>query len=77
MMVRLNDSVINSVREGLFNIYAVNHVEEAMAILTGKPSGVRNKDGEFPKNSVNYHVQHHLQDLSKLADKKNSRKVGK
>ncbi|HSN93389.1 MAG TPA: ATP-binding protein, partial [Anaeromyxobacteraceae bacterium] len=47
----LRDEVIEAVQAGRFRVYAVEHVDEAMEILTGLPAGTPGPDGRFPAGS--------------------------
>ncbi len=53
----LRDNVIDAARAGKFRIIPVRHIDEGIALLTGKPAGKRGKKGSFPKNSVNARVE--------------------
>jgi len=48
----LNDDVIEAVRQGKFHIYAIGHVDEGIAILTGKEAGQADAHGRYPIDSV-------------------------
>ena len=50
----LKESVVEAVRQGQFNIYSVSTVEEGIEILTGVKAGMRQEDGTFEKDTVNY-----------------------
>lgn len=52
----LKKEVIDSVKDGKFHIYAIGHVDEGIDILTGIPAGVKDKQGNYPKGTVNYMV---------------------
>lgn len=56
----LREDVINAVNEGRFHIYAIDNVDDGIEILTGIKAGKPNKNGEFPKGSVNWHVKQSL-----------------
>ncbi len=47
-----------------FSIYAVDTVDDGIEILTGLPAGERNKDGHFPKNTVNGIVERRLRQMA-------------
>lgn len=50
----LNDEVIEAVKEGKFNIYAIEHINEGIELLMGKKAGEKNQNGNFPRGSINY-----------------------
>jgi predicted ATP-dependent protease len=45
--VLLQGELIEAVRTGGFHVYAVNHINEAMEVLTGMPCGRAYKDGSY------------------------------
>ncbi len=49
----LNDDVTAAVEKGLFHIYAVECVDDALTILTGKVAGEMSARGRYPRDSVN------------------------
>lgn len=49
----LREEVLEAVRQGRFNVWAVATIDEGIALLTGRAAGVRGKDGRYPKDSVN------------------------
>ena len=62
----LRHDVVNAAEEGRFHIYPVETVDDAAALLTNTPSGKREDDGEFTKDSVNYRVEARLIELSEI-----------
>lgn len=60
MNLHLSDEVIESVKNGLFHIYAISSLDEGIEILTGVPAGKKNKDGKFPAGTINYLVYEKL-----------------
>lgn len=62
----LRDDVVDAIEKKRFVLYPINNVDEAMSLLTGLAAGERNKEGEFPENSVNYKVEQHLLELAEL-----------
>ena len=57
----LREDVLQAVEEGQFHIWAVDTVDDGIEILTGMPAGKPNKNGEYPKGTVNYAVQKGLE----------------
>lgn len=48
----LSDELTSAVAENRFHIFAVQDVDQAMSIMTGKVAGKLNSRGRFPKHSV-------------------------
>jgi predicted ATP-dependent protease len=65
----LKNEVVQAVRDGLFHIYAVSRVEEALEILTGKRAGRKRNDGSYPKNSLNFLIEQQLIQWNEIARK--------
>ncbi len=63
----LDDEVVEAVRQGLFHIFPVTTIEEAMEILTGLPTGQPGPDGTFPPETLYALVDQRLGRLAKLA----------
>ncbi|HSR73483.1 MAG TPA: AAA family ATPase, partial [Sulfurovum sp.] len=68
----LKEEVLEAVKRGSFEIYAIENVDEGMEILTGKESGSKDKNGRFPKGSINYLVE---EKLKLLANKSKQKKI--
>lgn len=56
----LRQDVVKAVREGKFHVYAVETVDEGLALLTGVPAGTRLADGSFTADSVHAKVDARL-----------------
>lgn len=48
----LEDRVVEAVKEGMFHIYSISHLEEGIALLMGKEAGAVQEDGTYPADSV-------------------------
>ena len=48
----LSEAVVQAVKNGKYNIWAVNKIDDGIRILTGVPAGQKRKDGTFTKDSV-------------------------
>lgn len=57
----LRADVRKAVAEGRFHLYAIDHVEQAIALLSGMPSGSKNEMGEYPESTFNHAVASRLQ----------------
>jgi len=63
----LRQEVIQAVEDGKFSIYAIDSVDEGMALLTGAEVGERDENGDFPENSINGRVEARLVEMAALA----------
>jgi lon-related putative ATP-dependent protease len=61
----LDPEVVDAVKEGKFQIWAVSHVDEGIEILTGMAAGERDENGDYPENTISYLVDERLEDLSR------------
>ncbi|MCH7477637.1 MAG: AAA family ATPase [SAR324 cluster bacterium] len=48
----LDEEIIEAVREGKFNVYPVQRIEEGLELMTQMPAGELQPDGEYPPDSV-------------------------
>jgi len=63
----LKPKVVDAVREGRFNIWAIQTVDQGIEILTGMPAGAQGPDGKYPEGSVHYLVNKRLQEFADTA----------
>ena len=63
----LKDEVIQAVKDGIFHIYPVTHIDEGIELLMGYPAGEKDEKGEFPANSVHGKVYAKLKSFAKLS----------
>jgi len=61
----LRDDVIEAVSQGRFHLWAVETIDQGIELLTGMPAGVPQKNGSYPKASINGLVQRKLAKLAK------------
>jgi lon-related putative ATP-dependent protease len=61
----LKKEVVQAVKDGKFQVYAVASADEAISILTGMPAGERQPDGTWPEGSFNFLVDKRLKDIAK------------
>lgn len=71
----LDERVLQAVREGRFNVYAVRHVDEALSLLVGEPAGAPDAQGEFPAGSVNARVVERLREIAEVELDEEERKA--
>ena len=60
----LRREVIEAAEAGQFQVYAVEHVDQALSLLTGLPAGERDENGEFPEGSLNQRICERLVELA-------------
>ncbi len=70
----LKEEVVEAVRQGLFHIYTVSHIEEGIALLTGVPAGRKNAAGKYPPGSIHALVLKKLKEYHKKASAEPSRR---
>ncbi len=61
----LRQDVVDAVAAGQFHVYAVEHVDEGIELLTGMPAGDADKRGKYPKGSINRAVADRLGQMAK------------
>ncbi|TPQ25598.1 ATP-binding protein [Methylomonas koyamae] len=62
----LKREVIDAVEQGLFAIYAISSVDEALNLLTGQEAGAMNAEGQYPEGSVNFKAVARLKEISEI-----------
>ncbi len=67
----LTKIVVNAVENNQFFIYTANHIDQALEILCGLPTGKREEDDLFPVGSINQIVEDRLFDLAEIAQDNN------
>ena len=65
----LRQDVVEAARNGQFRVYAVDTVDQALELLTGKPIGERDPSGQFPEDSVNGRVEKRLKEWTSIRKK--------
>ncbi|TAH34600.1 MAG: ATP-binding protein [Planctomycetota bacterium] len=61
----LDGDVLKAVKDGRFHVYAVETVDEGIALLTGMEAGARGRDGRYPIQSVMGQVEARLEAFEK------------
>jgi hypothetical protein len=56
----LRADVLRAIEGGRFHIHAIDDVDDALELLTGRPAGVRDGNGAFPPGRVNASVERRL-----------------
>lgn len=60
----LSKKVATAVKDGTFNIYAIDTIEEGLEILTGIEAGIMKEDGTYDKNTLNAKVYDNLKKMA-------------
>ncbi len=63
----LGQAVVDAVADGLFAVYAVTRVNQALALLTGQTAGALNERGAYPEGSINAKAVARLKEMSDIA----------
>ncbi len=63
----LREEVVRAAADKRFSIYAIEHVDQALELLTGTPAGEPDELGNYLKDTVNGLVQARLDELTELA----------
>jgi predicted ATP-dependent protease len=62
----LDERVLQAVRGGMFHVYAVRQVDEALSLLVGEAAGSPDEQGRFPEGSVNARVVERLRSIAEM-----------
>lgn len=60
----LRSDVVDAVKAGTFNVWAVESIDQGIEILTGQPAGEANAKGEYPIGSVNRAITRRLRQMA-------------
>jgi len=60
----LRQDVVEAVKTQQFQVYPVDHVDQALSLLTGQSAGEMDEKGEFPEGSVNRKIRDRLLDFA-------------
>ena len=64
----LNQEVSKAVEAGSFHIYAVEQVDDALSILTGKVAGQLSTRGRYPRDSINAIANERLRHIENIVN---------
>jgi len=67
--LHLSEEVAAAVKEGRFNVWAVDSVEDGIKLLTGRPAGTRDNEGRWTEGSVFAACQERLDEMVSLMRK--------
>lgn len=62
----LREDVVKACGRGQFHIWAINHIDEGLEILTGVKAGKRDKKGQYSVGSINRGVDDRLIDFAHM-----------
>ncbi|MCA1949007.1 MAG: AAA family ATPase [Treponema sp.] len=62
----LSALVQKDIQAGLFHLYAVNTIDEALEVFMGKPAGFADEDGVFPSDTINGIVSRELKRMATI-----------
>ena len=65
----LNDEVVDAVKNGLFHIYPITHINQGIELLMQYPAGEKDENGEYPENTVHGKVYRKLREFHKASGK--------
>ena len=60
----LHQTVLDAAKAGLFHIYAVDNVDQALSLLAGEDAGAPDAEGKFPEGSINDRVVQRLKTIN-------------
>lgn len=60
----LHQTVLDAAKAGLFHIYAVDNVDQALGLLAGEDAGTPDVEGNFPEGSINERVVQRLKAIN-------------
>ena len=60
----LRADVVRAITAGRFQVYPLEHIDQAISLLTGCDAGERDEAGAFPVNSVNRGVENALRSMA-------------
>jgi predicted ATP-dependent protease len=67
--LHLSDEVAAAVKDGRFNVWAVDSIEDGIKLLTGRPAGTRDNEGRWTEGSVFAVCQERLDEMVSLMRK--------
>jgi predicted ATP-dependent protease len=60
----LDDEVTRAIESGRFHVWTVDHVDDVIELLMGRPAGRRDAQGRWPVDSVNALVERRLAEMA-------------
>ncbi|NPA94171.1 MAG: AAA family ATPase [Thermodesulfobacteria bacterium] len=65
--LNLRHEIVQAVRDGKFNVWAIETVEEGVELLTGMKAGKADEEGRYPEGTLFHLVDKRLKHFSELA----------
>ncbi|MBL8905917.1 MAG: AAA family ATPase [Rhizobiales bacterium] len=62
----LRPDIVAAAEAGLFHVYAIDHVDQGIELLTGRKAGMRGADGHFEAGTINALVEERLLHYARL-----------
>jgi lon-related putative ATP-dependent protease len=66
----LREDIVAAAKAKKFHIYPIKTIDEAIAYLTGRNAGARDKQGKFPKNTIYHKIEERLHEFTQNRIKK-------
>lgn len=63
----LRADIVEAAEKGLFHVWPIETVDQAVELLTGQAAGERGEDGAFPEGSINRRADDRLDEFAKKA----------
>ena len=63
----LNDEVVDAVKNGMFHIYPITHINQGIELLMQYPAGEKDENGEYPEDTVHGKVYRKLREFYEAA----------
>jgi predicted ATP-dependent protease len=60
----LKEEVVEAARKRMFNVWAIDSIDEGIELLMGMPAGGRGPDGTYPPGTVNRLIEDRLAELA-------------
>lgn len=63
----LNDEVVDAVKNGMFHIYPIKHIDEGLELLLNYPAGEKDENGLYPEDSIHGRAYQKLKAFAEAA----------
>jgi len=72
----LKQEVIDAVEQGLFTIYSISTVDEALSLLMNREAGQINAEGNYPEDTINFKAVARLKEISDMSADEDKEEAG-